>query len=36
MLIASDLGRPVYDQLGYLPLLRYTLFVGMRRSGETG
>lgn len=36
MLIASDLGRPVYDHLGYLPLLRYTLFVGMRRSGETG
>jgi hypothetical protein len=35
MLIASDLGRPVYDKLGYLPLLRYTLFVGMRRSGVT-
>lgn len=30
MLIASDLGRPIYDQLGYLPLLRYTLFLGMR------
>jgi len=31
MLIASDLGRSVYEQLGYLPLLRYTLYVGMRR-----
>ena len=29
MLIASDLGRSVYDKLGYLPLLRYTLYVGM-------
>jgi hypothetical protein len=32
MLIASDLGRPIYDKLGYLPLLRYTLYVGMRAS----
>jgi GNAT superfamily N-acetyltransferase len=30
MLIASDLGRPIYDALGYLPLLRYTLYIGMR------
>jgi hypothetical protein len=30
MLIASDLGRPVYDRLGYLPLLRYTLWAGHR------
>lgn len=30
MLIASDLGRPIYDQLGYLTLLRYTLYIGMR------
>jgi len=30
MLIASDLGRPIYDRLGYLPLLRYTLYIGMR------
>jgi hypothetical protein len=30
MLIASDLGRPVYDALGYLPLLRYTLWAGHR------
>lgn len=32
MLIASDLGRPIYDQLGYTPLLRYTLYVGTRPS----
>jgi GNAT superfamily N-acetyltransferase len=30
MLIASDLGRGVYARLGYLPLLRYTLWLGMR------
>jgi GNAT superfamily N-acetyltransferase len=30
MLIASDIGRPVYDRLGYLPLLRYTLYLGTR------
>jgi hypothetical protein len=30
MLIASDLGRPIYDALGYLPLLRYTLYIGTR------
>src|SRR5205085_1679527 len=32
MLIASDLGRPIYDKLGYLPLLRYTLYVGSRAT----
>ncbi len=30
MLIASDPGRPVYDRLGYLPLLRYSLWLGLR------
>jgi GNAT superfamily N-acetyltransferase len=30
MLISSDLGRPIYDRLGYLPLLRYSLWLGMR------
>ncbi len=30
MLIASDLGRGVYARLGYLPLLRYTLWIGTR------
>jgi hypothetical protein len=36
MLIASDLGRPAYDKLGYLPLLRYTLYVGRRAArGDT-
>jgi GNAT superfamily N-acetyltransferase len=30
MLIASDLGRNVYARLGYAPLLRYTLWLGMR------
>lgn len=32
LLVASDLGRPVYDRLGYLPLFRYTLWAGQRRS----
>ena len=30
MLIASDLGRGTYDRLGYLPLLRYSLWIGTR------
>lgn len=30
LLIASDLGRGVYGRLGYLPLLRYTLWIGLR------
>ena len=29
-LISSDLGRTVYERLGYLPLLRFTLWVGHR------
>jgi hypothetical protein len=32
MLISSDLGRGVYDRLGYLPLLRFTLWAGHRRG----
>ena len=30
MLIASDDGRGVYDGLGYLPLQRHTLWLGLR------
>ncbi len=30
MLIASDLGRPVYERLGYRAILRYTLWAGHR------
>jgi GNAT superfamily N-acetyltransferase len=30
MLVASDLGRNVYARLGYTPLLRYTLWLGLR------
>jgi hypothetical protein len=30
MLIASDLGRNVYARLGYTPILRYTLWLGLR------
>lgn len=30
VLIASDPGRGVYDRLGYLPLQRYTLWLGFR------
>ncbi len=29
-LVASDLGRGVYEQLGYVAILRYTLWVGTR------
>lgn len=32
MLIASDPGRPVYDRLGYVTLLRFTLWQGHRRT----
>ncbi|MCA1695744.1 MAG: GNAT family N-acetyltransferase [Actinobacteria bacterium] len=32
MLIASDLGRPVYERLGYRSLLRYTLWAEQRAS----
>ena len=31
MLISSDDGRTVYERLGYLPLLRFTLWAGHRR-----
>jgi hypothetical protein len=31
MLISSDDGRRVYERLGYLPLLRFTLWSGHRR-----
>jgi hypothetical protein len=30
-LIASDLGRPIYERLGYIALLRITYWLGMRR-----
>jgi hypothetical protein len=30
MLVASDLGRNVYARLGYAPILRYTLWLGLR------
>lgn len=30
MLISSDDGRPVYERLGYTPLLRFTLWAGHR------
>ena len=31
MLISSDDGRGVYEGLGYVPLLRFTLWAGHRR-----
>jgi hypothetical protein len=30
LLVASDLGRNVYADLGYMPILRYTLWLGFR------
>jgi hypothetical protein len=30
LLIASDPGRPVYERMGYLPLTRFTLWIGRR------
>ena len=30
MLISSDPGRNVYERLGYLPLLRFSLWAGHR------
>ena len=33
MLIASDLGRPVYERLGYVTMLRFTLWAGHRAHG---
>jgi GNAT superfamily N-acetyltransferase len=32
-LLASDLGRPTYERMGYLPLLRFTLW-GRPRDGK--
>ena len=34
MLLASDLGQPVYERMGYLRLARFTLWVGARRGGS--
>lgn len=31
LIIASDLGRPVYERLGYRSVLRFTLWAGHRR-----
>jgi GNAT superfamily N-acetyltransferase len=31
MLIASDMGRPVYERMGYVALDRWTFLVGDRR-----
>jgi hypothetical protein len=37
MLIASDAGQPTYDRMGYVALLRYTLWLGHRRpASKTG
>jgi hypothetical protein len=30
MLVASDLGRPVYERMGYVVLDRWTFLVGQR------
>ena len=34
MLMASDLGRPVYERLGYRAILRFTLWIGHRRAAD--
>lgn len=34
MLIASDLGRPTYERMGYLPMARFTLWTGSRAKGR--
>jgi len=34
MLIASDLGRPTYERMGYLPMARFTLWAGNRAKGK--
>jgi hypothetical protein len=34
MLIASDLGRPTYERMGYLTMARFTLWAGARADGE--
>ncbi len=33
MLIASDLARPTYERMGYLPMARFTLWGGTRGKG---
>jgi hypothetical protein len=30
ILLASDLGRPIYQRMGYLPLCRATMWTGER------
>jgi hypothetical protein len=34
MLIASDLGRPTYERMGYLPMARFSLWAGARAKGK--
>jgi len=34
MLIASDLGRPTYERMGYLPMARFTVWAGPRAKGK--
>jgi hypothetical protein len=34
MLIASDLGRPTYERMGYLTMARFTVWAGARADGE--
>jgi hypothetical protein len=34
MLIASDLGRPTYERMGYLTMARFTLWAGARANGK--
>ena len=34
MLFASDLGRPTYERMGYLGLIRLTLWVGQRGAAQ--
>jgi hypothetical protein len=35
MLLASDPGRPVYERMGYLPLLRFTVWQLPRPAPST-
>ena len=30
MLIATDMGRPVYERMGYVALTRWTFLIGQR------
>jgi hypothetical protein len=34
MLIASDLGKPVYERLGYISMMRFTLWTGHRGARD--